>query len=209
MLRRVNRGHDFSFLEVFVSGLADNSLNLVKIVIWGHITVSLIWFCGFKIPKNTDNPHLSSNPVDFFARINFYLKEAVFQLFYFPCFLRLKNWSLRLRIFISIVYAVCLGKFLLNYTKVAALILEKGIIGSLKQHVSYFIYCVLLALLLYPFLVSSMEEKKRKHYTTLQKVGISLATFFGYTAIRMFDTIAMDNPAVNAKLFMLFFGIKI
>lgn len=209
MLSMVKHGRSLHPLQVIVSGLSDNLVHLMHIVAWGHIAVAVIWFCGFKVPKNTDSPHLSKDPLDFFARVNFYLKEIVFQLFYFPCFIRLRSLSLPWRVFISIFYAVTIGKFLVNYTKMAPLIIKMGIFNSLKQHLAYLIYCVLLTMLLYPFLMKSLKNNQESVVSLPKKLLISFAIFFGYTAIRMFDTIWMNDPAVNAKLFLLFFGVRI
>ncbi len=206
MLVIIKNGQHLGSKQAALYALLDNFLYIGNIVCWGHIMVSIVWFCGYKIPKNTDSPYLSSNPLDFFGRMYFYLKEILFQIFYFPCFMFLKGVPLFSRVFLSLFYAVFFGKFLINYTKQVGMIVEMGVGKSLHQHFPYMIYCLLLTLALFPYLLNDIRGKQKRLLNVPSKIGISLAIFIGYTLMRLFDTLQVNDIAINFKLLLTVLG---
>lgn len=182
--------------------------NLLMFTSYSYIIVGVIFFVGYKSPMNTNRPLQAKNPLDFFQRYNFFYKELLFQFFFFPAFAKLKILPARLRVSVSLFWAVAVGNFLIIYFRNADLHFSRGLQDSFVLLSNYAVYSLLLFFLLLPSVLANISDRpKPESSKTLVTLG-TILTILAFATIRIFDEQFSGNLALNFSLLKILFGME-
>jgi hypothetical protein len=121
---------------------------VLKLAAFGHAVVGIIRFCGFNVFRNTYKPLLAETIISFWNRYDYYFKELLMNLFFFPTFVRRFRDSPRLRLFAAVFASAFLGNLYYHTIQDESLAPADwdGLAAVLVPRASY---CFLLALGIY------------------------------------------------------------
>jgi len=102
-----------------------------------------IWMMGFQIPRPYNKPYLAQSMGDLFRRLYFYYNEIIIRFFLIPFlhfFARFTSQR-RLRIFLSVFFAVTLGGWVLHVqVMLVDNFLKQDVPFGLKSSLNFFLY---------------------------------------------------------------------
>ncbi len=119
---------------------------LLVLAIWGHKAVALARLAGFRLLRNTYRPLSSRSIAEFWNRYDYYFKEALVHIYFYPAFLRCFKRHPRLRLAFATFMAAGVGNYLSHqiFRRLPDLA-SQGMWQSLLQSQTYAFYCLLLA----------------------------------------------------------------
>lgn len=188
--------------DVFVDFL----FHIVEFTGWGHVIVAVVWFFGYKIPLNTRAPLLARDPLDFFQRYNYYYKELLWQIFFFPVFAKLARLPLALRLYLTTWAAVGAANWLILWARYVRIILEEGVAASVQSMTQYMIYCTVLVHMVFPFVYYSVKRPPGPVQKRWKHVLAAFATVLAYAILRIFDDDQFGDVRDNLAVFSRLFG---
>ncbi|MFH1262736.1 MAG: hypothetical protein V1495_04760 [Pseudomonadota bacterium] len=110
---------------------------------WG-VVVATCRMAGFRAFRTTYKPFHSRTLLEYWNRINYYVKELVTDLFFYPTFFRYFRNRPRLRLFTATFAAAGLGNFLVQLFFRGAAFARDGFVPTIESSLSYVVYSVLL-----------------------------------------------------------------
>lgn len=207
-LQLIEAGRALSVLDVWTSVLWDFWVNLLLFASRGHMIVAVVWFAGYQCERNTRAPLLAKSPIDFFQRYNYFYKELLFQIFFFPTFLRLKGLPAKVRIALALLIAVGLGNFLVIFLRNTELHFTLGFGASFIELSNYLVYALLLTVMLLPSTVTSLQGGPGPlRISATRKVFSVAMTVAGFAAIRIFEEDHHGRMLASWKMFGALFGL--
>ncbi len=102
---------DVTLLTAWIILLMSLFMQVLWITIFGHLIVGCLRLFGFNVFRNTYKPLLSQSLVEYWNRYYYYFKELLVEFFFYPTFLACSRFAPRLRMFLAIMAAACLGNF--------------------------------------------------------------------------------------------------
>lgn len=129
--------------------LAALYLNLIRetleIAAISHVLVGCLRLYGFRIFRDVYKPLLATTVVDFWNRRTWYLKEVLTDFFFYPVFLRFRTLGPRLRLFLAVFAAACVGNLYFHFLQEMD-VLRDGYAGVISPILpSHAVYTVMLA----------------------------------------------------------------
>jgi hypothetical protein len=118
---------------------------LLDFTIAFHLAVGACRMAGFRALRGVYRPLEARTVAEFWNRVNFYFKELLVDVFFYPTYLRLRGRG-RLRIFAATFAAAGAGNFLYHFLRRPDRVAALGMIGALKGMQTYALYSALLAL---------------------------------------------------------------
>ncbi len=197
---------DFAFAWGCV--LFDFLHRLIEISVVGHVVVGLARICGFDLMRNTYSPFRARSLLDFFSRYNFYYKEFLLHLFFYPTFLRIRSAPFVLRVSAAIG-SVALGTFTTVFIGFGlSTIVERGFNPTLSFFSGYMIFSLFLAFgLIFSFLLQQ-NKPERNAGPIEHSLRVSMYFIF-FSLIRVFDA-PVANGSIHESIRLirvLFWGV--
>ena len=183
--------------------------DLLRAAIWMHVTIGTLRIAGFNALRGMRNPLAASSIADFWNRVDYYFKEMLVHLFYFPVFFRyLRRWRY-LRMFASVFAAVFIGNSLLHFLMYQRVIMERGIWAALQGFHGYAIYAFILANgIFFSQWLLDRHSPLRGYLQHRILAPLRVSTF--YCLILVFAYTRMDSNIVdNLRFFCSLFGISL
>jgi len=208
---------------------ADNSLASLPIT-WLSLYLELIWetldvaanghgfigglrLLGFNVFRNTYKPLLAESTIEYWGRYYYYFKELMFELFFFPTYLRYFKAYPRLRMFASVFAAAFVGNMyyhVLREKNGLAAGHFRRIWGRLVPRIWY---CLIFAVGIF---ISMLHQQKREGKTEaantarekLAKLG-RIAWVWTYFGLLNVWSSAVSLPvAGRVRFFFSLFGLR-
>ena len=178
--------------------------HLSLISAWGHLIIGIARFSGYLALRNTYRPLSSTNFNEFFNRYNYYYKELLVQLFYYPAFFgwakRLFPSSLKLRAAASVFFAAGVANFVIHIFLHVEDYLKMPFCEALAHNAQYGFYCFCLAAVVAssqinqlrttPFKIKIFTSKRftqRKYAQIFDQVISVFIVITFYAVLRIFD----------------------
>jgi hypothetical protein len=112
--------------------------------IWGHAFVALARLAGFRLLRNTYRPLSSRTSAEFWNRFNFYFKEILVNVYFYPTYVRCLKRYPRLRIAFATFMAAGAGNFFFHFIWKNHEIAQFGLAEALARSQAYAFYCMVL-----------------------------------------------------------------
>jgi hypothetical protein len=192
---------DYAFLASDGQGLAWYSywyilfvsfyLTLLYYIALGHYIIGLARLAGFNLKRNTYKPFYATNVAEFFSRYDYYYKEILVTLFFYPAFFRWFRKHPRVRMFFATFCAAAIGNSLIHLLDGTDRIHDVGLWQAVIDHQSFFVYALLLTLGIYlPQLLGKSGltggGRKARSMTVPGKVFASASVFTFFMVINVF-----------------------
>jgi hypothetical protein len=157
----------------------------------GHYVISLARLAGFNVRRNAYKPFYATNVAEFFSRYDYYYKEILVTLFFYPAFLRWFRKHPRVRMLFATFCAASIGNTLIHLLDGTNRIHDVGLWQALIDHQAFFVYSLLLTLGIYlPQLVGKSGltggSRKTRTLTLPGKVFASASVFTFFMVINVF-----------------------
>lgn len=170
------------FVAFFIASLITFSL--------GHFIISLARMAGFNVRRNVYKPFYATSVGDFFSRYDYYYKEILVTLFFYPAFFRWFRRHPRLRMLFATFCAACIGNFLMHLLDDTEHIHRAGLWQAIVDYRTFLVYSLLLTAGIYlPQLAgrSGLAGGGRKRATTpIGKLVASASVFTFFMVINLF-----------------------
>ena len=199
--------------EIWLSVVFHFLFRTLRLAINGGKCVALARLFGFQLPRNTYRPFESKTFAEFFGRYNFFFKELLFAMFFFPVFTKFRIKPNRLRLFIAAFWAAGVGNFFLNFLYHYEAVAEKGLVEALCLYSPYLLYCGVLGLAIAVSLDGSMStsssETKRKFAGFERLVAVVRVILYSlfFAILQIFDVPFSGSLSKNWSILCGLFGI--
>jgi hypothetical protein len=172
----------FTFFESVVGGYAV-----------GNLLVACARMGGFQLLQQVYRPLSARSISDYWNRISYYYKQAVVELFFYPCFLRFGKGYPRLRTGLAIFMAAGIGNLLYHLRSLSPQMARLGLAESLWGMRTYVCYCLILSLGLWISMLSSSEQSKPPDPVRRFLILARIVLF--YSVLSIFDELyTPDSP---------------
>jgi len=123
---------------------ADYFEQLLIISVWGHVIVAIARLAGFRLLRNTRNPLASRSIAEFWNRFDYYFKELLVHVYFYPTYLRCFKRFPRLRIAFATFMAAGVGNLLFHFMLENYRIPQDGLLDAIIHMQTYAFYCFVL-----------------------------------------------------------------
>lgn len=207
----LNSGKSLSTLDLWRAVLTDFGVYFIWLVWVGLTAVATMRLAGFHVFRNTYRLFESRTFAEFFERYQYYYKELVFAVSFWPVFVRMRTLGLRWRVALSLFFSVGLFNTYLNLTfrwsKTVFLDFEKANEKILTFSLNYLVYATMLAALIYPSMLKAVSGRE----TSTPPVWWRAVKVFGiicaFAAIRTFERSIPGEYFINWRMFLGLFGL--
>lgn len=203
----IKNSSQFSNIVLWKSLWWDLIKNTANFIFYGHSIMAVVYIMGIDAPLNTNKPWLAKNAIDFFQRYNYYYKELLFQIFFFPIFRLLRRFPINWRVGLALFGSVGIGNFLILYSREIQLQIKNGWIQGLSSYTHYFIYGAGLSLLLFPSLYYELTGRE----SVIKRIpnGFRLFIFlFLFAIFRVFDEAIIGTLSQRLHFLGALVGIR-
>jgi hypothetical protein len=121
-------------------------LRLLEAAIYGNQAVACCRMAGFCILRNTYRPLQSQTIAEFWNRYQYYFKELLVEIFFFPTYLRYFKKYRRLRTFAATIAAATLGNMIYHFCRDFHYVAEMGLGAALSGFQVYAFYTLVLGI---------------------------------------------------------------
>lgn len=158
-LRAIVHGSaDVSLLTTWLSLYLELVRETLDVAADGHALIGLLRLFGFNVFRNTYKPLLAESIIEFWSRFYYYFKELMFELFFFPTYLRYLKTYPKLRMLVAVFAAAFVGNIYYHVIQ-ARNVLVAGEFGALDHRLGpRLLYCLFLALGIY---FSMLHQQQR------------------------------------------------
>ena len=148
-LEAISHHQRFSILGTWQIIFGEFFQHLAFIAAWGHLIVGVARFSGYQSLRNTYRPLSSTTFVEFFNRYNYFYKELLVQIFYYPAFFgwakRFFPRSLRARVGFSVFFSTGFANFVIHIFLHIEDYLRAPFLSALHKNAQYALYCFCLS----------------------------------------------------------------
>ena len=137
-------GHPFAWYWNCLSLVAAFLMSLLEMSIWGHQIVACARMAGFRALRNTYRPLESRTLAEFWNRFNFYFKELLVDLFFYPTYLRYFKKHPRVRMAAATMTAAFAGNAIFHFLRDINYVEELGWWRSIAGFQTYLFYTFIL-----------------------------------------------------------------
>ena len=164
----------------------------------GNLLVACARMGGFRLLQQVYRPLSARSVSDYWNRISYYYKQAIVELFFYPCFLRYGKGYPRLRLGLAIFVAAGLGNMLYHLRSVLPWMARLGLAETLWGMRTYACYCVILSLGLW---LSMLRAPARPIQPDLvQRILILTRVILFFSVLSVFDELyTPDSPWVRLR----------
>ena len=134
------------FLLVTTSVYLEFIYIALHIAVFGHVIVGCIRLLGFQVYRHMYAPMLATSIVDFWNRWTYYFKELLTEFFFYPTFTRCSWASPKVRLFLAVFAAACVGNMYFVMMWEVNYMLDFNLDKIWTSWGSRTVYCFLLAL---------------------------------------------------------------
>ena len=135
----------------------------------GHGFIGLLRLFGFNVFRNTYKPLLAESVIDFWSRFYYYFKELMFELFFFPTYLRYFRTYPKLRMFVAVFAAAFVGNTYYHVIQWKNALVAGRFAGFWHRLGPRLLYCFFLALGIY---FSMLHQQKRAGEVEAESSGL-------------------------------------
>ncbi len=163
----------FSIWQRWTGLFAELFRAIIELAVFGHTIVGVCCLMGYRLPRNTQAPLLSTSIVEFWNRYYYYFKELLLDYFFFPVYLKLKGLPVYLRTILSTFAAAFLGNIYYHVLLYGALPITGHPDQFLQEIYARVIYCSILATGLSASMLRSLNKRPR-----IRVLGMASAILF-------------------------------
>lgn len=159
----------------------------------GNLLVACARMGGFQLLQQVYKPLSARSVSDYWNRISYYYKQAIVELFFYPCFLRYGKGYPRLRLGFAIFVAAGLGNMVYHFRSVLPWVARFGLGDTLWGMRTYACYCLILSMGLW---ISMLQAPSRAVRPDLvQRILILTRIFLFFSVLSVFDELyTLDSP---------------
>lgn len=207
----LHNGKSLSAFDLWRAVLTDFGVYFIWLMWTGVTAVATMRLAGFHVFRNTYRLLESKTFSEFFERYQYFYKDLVFTVSFWPIFVRLRSLGLKWRVALSLFFAVGIYNTYLNLTyrwsKTAFLDFNGAAQKILTFSLNYLIYATMLAALIYPSMLRAVMGRE----TATTPIWWRVAKIFGivcaFAAIRTFERSIPGEYLVNWRMFFGLFGL--
>lgn len=181
---------------------------LLHIAITSHAAIAVCRMAGYRALRNVHRPFSATTIAGFWNNYQYYYKELMVTVFFYPTFLRyFKNRPL-LRYYAATMAAACLGNFLYHLLVRIDLVITQGLFGAAVVMQSMAFYCFLLGNGI--FLSQLRKIKKGPGKSTLPPPVATAGVLLFYCIIVIFGDVE-DLPTLTEcfRFLLALFGLNL
>ena len=137
--------------------VADYFEQLLLIAAWGNVIIATARLAGFRLLRNTCRPLSSRTIAEFWNRFDYYFKELLVNVYFYPTYLRFFKRHPRLRTAFATFMAAGVGNLLFHFMQENHRIPRDGLLETLLHMQTYAFYC---AVLVCGIVISQLRNKR-------------------------------------------------
>jgi hypothetical protein len=154
----VNGAADVSLFTTWVSLYLELIRETLDVAVQGHGLIGGLRLFGFNVFRNTYKPLLAESIIEFWSRYYYYFKELMFELFFFPTYLRYFKTYPKLRMFVAVFAAAFVGNTYYHVIQAKNLMVANEFARLGHRLGPRLLYCLFLALGIY---FSMLHQQQR------------------------------------------------
>ena len=143
--------------------IVDYFEQLLMIAAAGHVIIATARLAGFRLLRNTFRPLSSRSIAEFWNRYDYYFKELLVNVYFYPTFLRYFKKHPRLRIAFATFMAAGVGNLLFHFMMENYRIPRDGLFETVAHMQTYAFYC---AVLVTGIVVSQLRGRSQSRHDT-------------------------------------------
>jgi hypothetical protein len=117
---------------------------LLALAAWGNVLIATARLAGFRLLRNTFRPLSARSIAEFWNRYDYYFKELLVSVYFYPTYLRCFKRHPRLRIAFATFMAAGVGNLLFHFMQENYRIPRDGLLEAVVHMQTYAFYCALL-----------------------------------------------------------------
>jgi hypothetical protein len=137
-------GHPFAWYWNCLSLVSAFLMSLLTMSVWGHQIVACLRMAGFRALRNTYRPLEARTLAEFWNRYDYYFKELLVDMFFYPTYLRYFKKYPRLRMAFATMAAACAGNAIYHFLSDISFVAEIGWWRAIAGFQTYLFYCLAL-----------------------------------------------------------------
>lgn len=208
----LHSGKSLSALDLWRAVLTDFWIYFIWLMWTGLTAVATMRLAGFHVFRNTYRLYESKTFSEFFERYQYFYKELVFSIAFWPSFVRLRSIGLRWRVALSLFVSVGIYNTYLNlvfrWTKTVFLDFDGAAQKILTFSLNYLIYATMLAALIYPSMLRAVTGREPATTPIWWRVVKIVGIVCAFAAIRTFERSIPGEYLVNWRMFFGLFGLS-
>lgn len=130
---------------------------LLEIAAWGNVVIATARLAGFRLLRNTFRPLEARTVAEFWNRYDYYFKELLVNVYFYPTYLRYFKKHPRLRIAFATFMAAGVGNVLFHFMKENYRIPRDGLLTAILHMQTYAFYS---AVLVTGIVISQLRNKR-------------------------------------------------
>lgn len=207
----LHSGKSLSTLDLWRAVLTDFGFYFILLMWTGLMAVATMRMAGFHVFRNTYRLFESSTFSEFFERYQYFYKELVFTVTFWPLFVRMRSIGLKWRVALSLFLSVGVYNTYLNltfrWTKTVFLDFDGAAQKMLTFTINYLVYATMLAALIYPSMLKAVTGRETATHSTWRRIVKLLGILLTFAAIRTFERSIPGEYLVNWRMFFGLLGL--
>lgn len=206
-------GTPVSTLQLWQAVFTDFGIYFIWVLWSGLNAVATMRLAGFPVFRNTYRLHESRTFAEFFERYQYFYKELVFKVAFWPAFVQFRGlrveWRVALSLFLSVGVYNTYVNVVYRWAKRIHLEAEPGILAQkmLTFSVNYLIYSTLLVALLYPSVLNAVKTGEVPSTRGWRQFGGLVVMVGLFAAIRVFERYIPGEYLLNWRMFFRLLGL--
>jgi hypothetical protein len=183
------------YLMMYVCNLAVNS----------HVGIAVLRMSGFYALRNVYRPFEAKSIADFFGRYNYYYRELLVTIFFYPTFFQCFKKHPRLRQFFAIFAAAAIGNTLFHLFYRFEYIVQVGIFEAALSFHTFAVYGVILTVGIF---MSHLNKVKPRNPSIWKKGWTLFVILVFYSIATIFADEGYHSIGVNIQFLLAVFGVR-
>jgi hypothetical protein len=171
---------------------------MLELTVMGHFFVACCRMCGFRILRNTYKPLQSPSIAEYWNRYNYYFKELLVDLFFYPTFFRFFRNHSKTRMFFATLSAATFGNVLFHFLLLTPIMMSFGLREACKGFLPFVFYAVILG-------VSIGLSQLHTLYAEKKPKNIIIRIFSPFFVIIFYSLLSLFNVSFQHQSIMVNF----